>query len=210
MVNEQTATPRIGRPPAASLDDIVDAALAVGLPGLTMDAVAGHLGIGQATLYNYVASKHALIGATTARLMSDVAITEEPGADLRSRLYDFGTRLYDLLQDVPGFAEALADHVGDAAMLEIEARCYAALMVDGLDAPTAVLLGADTFCFVLAYSTLAFGANAQDQTLPDVIARANATLDATNARQRFEWTLAAHLDGIVAAIDRGSRPWQPE
>jgi AcrR family transcriptional regulator len=206
-VRRETDAP-IGRPPVASLDGIVDAALAVGLPGLTMDAVADHLGIGQATLYNYVASKRSLIGAVVARLMSDLAVSEDPQPDLRALLFDFGMRLHDQLGDVPGFAEALTDHVGDAAMLEIEDRFYAALMTHDVDAPTAVLLGADTFSFVVAYSTLDLGGDPAGDAPPEVIGRAATTLATITARQRFEWTLAAHLDGMIAAIERGSRPWQ--
>ncbi len=172
-----------------------------------MDAVADHLGIGQATLYNYVASKHSLIGAVAVRLMSELAIPVDPQSDLRSQLFDFGIRLHNLLQEVPGFANALTEQVGDPAMLEIEDRCYAALMTYGIDAPTAVVLGADIFCFVLAANTLAFGDTPEEQPPPEVIAAAATTLAATTARQRFEWTLAAHLDGIIAAIERGSRPW---
>lgn len=49
--------PRRGRPPELSLDLIADAGFAVGLAGVSLAAVAEHLGVTPNALYRYVASR---------------------------------------------------------------------------------------------------------------------------------------------------------
>jgi AcrR family transcriptional regulator len=52
---------KIGRPRALSLDTILDAALGLGLNTIRMPALAAELGIGTATLYNYVSGRDELL-----------------------------------------------------------------------------------------------------------------------------------------------------
>lgn len=60
------AVGRRGRPRRLQLDQIVEAALFVGLHGLTMAAVAAKLGVGKAVLYSYVASREELVQIAAA------------------------------------------------------------------------------------------------------------------------------------------------
>ena len=65
----------IGRPRQFTLEDILDAGLALieeeGLGALTMNAVAARLGTGRATLYNYVESREELIDLMLGRALSE-------------------------------------------------------------------------------------------------------------------------------------------
>ena len=64
-----------GRPRQFSLEDVVDAGLALievdGLNALSMSALAGRLGTGAATLYNYVGSRDELIELMIGRALAD-------------------------------------------------------------------------------------------------------------------------------------------
>ncbi len=57
----ERAPGRRGRPPALTPQAIADAVLAVGFPGLTVAAVADHLGVGQATVFRHAANRDNLV-----------------------------------------------------------------------------------------------------------------------------------------------------
>ena len=60
---------RRGRPPAASREDVLDAALRLYLHGERIDvqAIAAALGLGRTTIYRWFGSREALVGETVAR-----------------------------------------------------------------------------------------------------------------------------------------------
>jgi AcrR family transcriptional regulator len=57
----------VGRPRALTLNEILDAANAMGLSGISMPALAAKLGIGTATLYNYVTNRDDLLRRAAVR-----------------------------------------------------------------------------------------------------------------------------------------------
>lgn len=59
-----------GRPRRLELDQIIDAALHIGLNKLTMASVAEHLGVGKAVLYGYVANRDELVRIAASRASS--------------------------------------------------------------------------------------------------------------------------------------------
>jgi AcrR family transcriptional regulator len=67
-VVDRTA-PRRGRPPAASREDVLDAALARYLRGRRIDvqAIAAELGLGRTTVYRWFGSREGLVGETVVR-----------------------------------------------------------------------------------------------------------------------------------------------
>ncbi|WP_141397906.1 TetR/AcrR family transcriptional regulator [Novosphingobium sp. Chol11] len=60
-------TRRVGRPRRLSIDQVLDAGLALGLDGLTMGAVADRLGVTITVLYGYVANREELVRLAAAR-----------------------------------------------------------------------------------------------------------------------------------------------
>jgi len=56
-----------GRPRSLTLEDVLDAAIDLGLGGISMAALAAKLGVGTATIYNYIASRADLIRLAAAR-----------------------------------------------------------------------------------------------------------------------------------------------
>jgi AcrR family transcriptional regulator len=56
-----------GRPRSLMLDDVLDAAIDLGLGGISMSALAAKLGVGAATIYTYVASRDELVRLAAVR-----------------------------------------------------------------------------------------------------------------------------------------------
>lgn len=66
MKASASPTPRRGRPRRLELDQVLEAALAVGLQQLTMATVADRLGVAKAVLYGYVANREELVRLAAA------------------------------------------------------------------------------------------------------------------------------------------------
>ena len=79
-----TRSARLGRPtgprPGFSRDDVVDAALEIGIAEFTLTAVAKHLGVAVSGLYRTIASREDLLAACLERIAAEV---ETPGAGRR-------------------------------------------------------------------------------------------------------------------------------
>jgi AcrR family transcriptional regulator len=81
VVPTETSAPRRGRPPAASRQDVLDAATGRYLRGRRVDvqAIAAELGVGRTTIYRWFGSREELIGDVLVR------VTEPLLADARKR-----------------------------------------------------------------------------------------------------------------------------
>jgi AcrR family transcriptional regulator len=77
--------PRRGRRPAASRDDVLEAALHRYLRGRRIDvrAIAGELGLGRTTIYRWFGSREGLVGETVARAAEP--LFDEARASARGR-----------------------------------------------------------------------------------------------------------------------------
>jgi AcrR family transcriptional regulator len=77
--------PRRGRRPAASRDDVLEAALHRYLRGRRIDvrAIAGELGLGRTTIYRWFGSRKGLVGETVARAAEP--LFDEARASARGR-----------------------------------------------------------------------------------------------------------------------------
>lgn len=62
---------RVGRPRLLSTEQVLDAAIELGLEGLTMATLAKRLGVSPGMIYGYVASRDELIELATARVSQD-------------------------------------------------------------------------------------------------------------------------------------------
>jgi len=81
----ETAPARRGRRPAASRDDVLEAALYRYLRGRRIDvrAIAGELGLGRTTIYRWFGSREGLIGEVVARAAEP--LFDEARASARGR-----------------------------------------------------------------------------------------------------------------------------
>src|SRR5256885_12429894 len=82
MTNPATTVPRRGRPPAASRDDVLAAALYRYLRGRRVDvqAIASELGLGRTTIYRWFGSRDELLGGVIARAAEPVLREAREGA----------------------------------------------------------------------------------------------------------------------------------
>jgi AcrR family transcriptional regulator len=106
--------PRRGRPPAASREDVLDAALYRYLRGSRVDvqALAAELGVGRSTIYRWFGSRERLLGQVVARAAEAVL------ARIRTETTGSGAPL--LLEVFDRFNRALADAPALRAFLEQE------------------------------------------------------------------------------------------
>ena len=81
-----TRPARLGRPtgprPGFSRDDVVDAALEIGIAEFTLTAVAKHLGVAVSGLYRTISSREDLLAACLERIAAEVDV---PAAGLPMR-----------------------------------------------------------------------------------------------------------------------------
>jgi AcrR family transcriptional regulator len=115
----QAVAPRPrGRPPAASRDDVLEAALYRYLRGQRIDVqeIAGELGLGRTTIYRWFGSREELIGDVVIRAVEPVVETARAGARGRGGLVLLDTfdRLNRSLAEAPALRQFLQRERGTA------------------------------------------------------------------------------------------------
>jgi AcrR family transcriptional regulator len=95
--------PRRGRPPRIGREQVVAAAVELGVDALTMTAVAERLGVSHQALYRWVRDRDELI-ALVADVYVQRLVLPPPSTDWRGWLRTFAIELYEKLSELPGFA----------------------------------------------------------------------------------------------------------
>lgn len=96
IASEEPAAPRVGRPPRVNAQAIIEAAIEIGLDGVTLKQVADRLGVAVATLYRHVRNRDELVRLAAFR----VALTRRlPAPDSHSAMH--------WSQIATGYAESL-------------------------------------------------------------------------------------------------------
>ncbi|GAB1510229.1 TetR family transcriptional regulator [Actinophytocola sp. KF-1] len=139
MSTEPRSGRRPGRPPSLTRDDVARAALAEGLPNLSMPTVARRLGVSHSTLYRYVHDRDDLLLAAL-----DLALREFdwPGTDMgwREAMVSFADALWRFLERYPGMAEtSLVVPSMPGKALGIADQYVTRLRAEGLSARDAVI-----------------------------------------------------------------------
>jgi len=103
-----TTARRRGRPARIGRDDIVDAALAVGLDALSIQAVADRLGVSAAALYSHVAGRDEIVQLAHDRLRARLAAVapDQDRWDGWLRAFAVGVRRH-VPASASGFLESL-------------------------------------------------------------------------------------------------------
>lgn len=86
---------RRGRPRRLQISQVVEAALAVGPTRLTMGAVAEHLGVAKAVLYNYVGSRQELVQLATAQAARQHQFPEDCGQPWPIWVLEYARALFE-------------------------------------------------------------------------------------------------------------------
>ena len=132
-----TSTEKRGRPKKLTLEEIVDAALAVldadGLDAVSFRRLGAELGVSHMTLYSYFGSKEDLLNAMVGRALALPAA--EPGGTGRwdARLLEAMQGIHAALVARPGIAQLLVTHQFDGAWVgDLRNRLLALLEPAGL------------------------------------------------------------------------------
>jgi AcrR family transcriptional regulator len=81
--------PARGRPPRISQDQIVEAALQLGLDAVSMQGIAEHLGVTTPALYSHVAGREQVLELVSAALRARLESFSSPATEWRAWLTDF-------------------------------------------------------------------------------------------------------------------------
>ena len=92
-----------GRPRLLTHDEILQAAVDLGLEGLTMKRLATYLNVGTATLYQYFDSRKTLMRAAAVHSLSDVPWPEDTGQHWSVFARGYVTSMQNLLAENPSF-----------------------------------------------------------------------------------------------------------
>jgi AcrR family transcriptional regulator len=93
--------PRAGRPRLLTLDQVLDGALAVGLDRFNMGVLAEHLGVGVATLYQYVAGRDDLVRRAVSRQVARLPLPVDSGQPWADYVREYALALQDALVSEP-------------------------------------------------------------------------------------------------------------
>lgn len=91
------AKKRSGRPRRLTIDQVLEAGMALGLENLTMGAVAAKLGVRITVLYGYVANKDELMRLVATRASRGMAFPKDQQQDWQTYAVQHGQSLFSLL-----------------------------------------------------------------------------------------------------------------
>lgn len=195
-------TGRPGRPAKVSLDDIVNAALKIGLDRATIRSVADELGMSVPGLYHHVRTREQLLDLVAEWWLGQLLSKVKKGESFESLLLRFAGKLFELSSDHPQMIDRVRTGAGMtthgvaphlAQIVEHGSRCGFSpreafdifTTVTGA-ALGAAIVDASTHAFVASAeaATDVPGASANAQLVQRSLAKAHLTLDATFAGLR--------------------------
>ncbi len=98
-----------GRPRLLTHDEIIEAALELGLENLTMKKLATHLNVGTATLYQYWDGRKELMQAAAVHALSDLDLPKDNDQHWSDYAYEFTLCIQDYLASSPSLL--ITNHV---------------------------------------------------------------------------------------------------
>ena len=105
MTDSKVRMPTRGRPARISHDAILMAALEIGLPNLTMTAVAERLGVTIQALYRYVTDREELVNTVTETLVQRFPVPADHGQDWSDWAYTLAYEMRRMYDSAPGLAD---------------------------------------------------------------------------------------------------------
>lgn len=195
-----------GRPATIDRSRIVEAGIALTLPGLSIKAVARYLGVSEMTVYRHAGNLEGLRRMVGEGVHQRLELPPPRGEDARGELLAHARTVQDFVRAHPGSAPYLADiapdHAGILARINAHQEAWARVY-DWAPATASVVLSTVT-SHALALSALfeersrsVSGGNA-----PQAV-RAGLELQA-RLGDPFTWSMGALIDGLllwVAAAD---------
>lgn len=134
---------RVGRPKRLATSEIIDEAIRLaddlGLEGLSMPALAKHLGVGTMTLYGYVDNKEDLLDKIATRLFEDLEVSSHKG--WQQGMVDFFSDFREAAIAHPTLARLLASgRITIPAVFDILEGFFGEMTDDGVSIDEAIRL----------------------------------------------------------------------
>lgn len=212
-VDDVPVPAKVGRPARINRQMIAEAAHEVGLDGLTLRAVADHLGVSIAALYHHVSSKDDLVRAAAEYTAGRVPLPEDRGQHWAVWLAEWAQYNHDVFATQPALlAEYLDGAIGRDVIGPSLERILGLLTRQGftpLEADAAYGLVASTSIGLVlneVRAAQAGGLAEESEEWPDDMPHLQALAAdlATTPRPRFAERITTVLRGIAA--ERGE-PW---
>ncbi len=179
---------RVGRPPRIDRDSIAEAVLDLGLDGISMKAVADHLGVSVAGLYHHVGNRRELLVLAAEYSIARVPAPEDRGQHWDEWLREWARHVYSSFVEEP---EVLSQFLSGALRWES--------MVTVIDSVIQVLgrAGFDPIAAMEAFDTVAFyavGAAAHE------LRRRGAAAEGRSTMVELHRMVAAHPPVELAGV----------
>jgi len=118
---------------------VIDAAIEIGLAAISMKRLAEQLGVGTATLYQYVGSRDELLKLAAARQVSSLDVVADDHVHWSKFIVDFTRAIQDQLVEHPQIIVQLIDAgLGPEVELEVAERFLSAMVKRGFTAEEAL------------------------------------------------------------------------
>jgi AcrR family transcriptional regulator len=125
-------TARVGRPPTIHVDDIIAAALELGLEDVTLKQIADHLGVAIATLYRHVAGRDELVRLAAFQLTLRRELPDAGAAHWSELATRYAQTLYaSFLAEPQLIGELLKGRLGPHAEVDVLEQFMAAMKAHG-------------------------------------------------------------------------------
>ena len=134
---------RVGRPKRLTTSEVIDEAIRLaddlGLEGLSMPALARHLGVGTMTLYGYVKNKEDLLDKIATRLFEDLELSSHES--WQQGMFDFFSEFREAAIAHPTLARLLASgRITIPAVFDILESFFGEMTDDGVSIDEAIRL----------------------------------------------------------------------
>ena len=197
----------MGRPsePLLSKEKIVDAAMAIvddkGMSAMTTRAIATHLSVGQASLYNHITSRDELLDLLNARVLDGVDLSPLDHPDWTEAVYGGTLAFLEALQRHPNMMGVLATRPAqtDPSLTYYE-RMHERLRGAGLSAQDSArfLFAIDDYCIGAALNT---ETDVEIKDRQDRFPLVTEAMEAGRPSDHHQATLRLLLNGLIATVD---------
>lgn len=145
---------RIGRPRRLTTPEVIDQAIRLaderGLEGLSMPALAKHLGVGTMTLYGYVKNKEDLLDKVAARLFEDLELSSHER--WQEAMFSFFSGFRGAAIAHPTLARLLADgRITIPAVFDILETLFGEMIDDGVAIDEAIRLFYSALTYTIGF-----------------------------------------------------------
>ncbi|HVT36152.1 MAG TPA: helix-turn-helix domain-containing protein [Nevskiaceae bacterium] len=197
--------PRVGRPPTIHVDDIIAAALELGLEGVTLKQVADHLGVAIATLYRHVAGRDELVRLAAFRLTLQRGLPEARAAHWSELATRYAQTLYaSFLAEPQLIGELLRGRIGPHAEVDVLEQFIAAVHGHGFSEAESAQLFHAIGMVTIGAAAGAIGKKAADESGAPWKRAVQRTLAERDAHE-----LKRVRRVLPAALELDPIPWLP-